>query len=240
MKADPSLIALEGIDGAGKSTVIALLAERLREDGREVACYDFPDYDEPRFGPLVARFLRGDFGSLGDAEPWFVGMLFAGNRAERAAAIRADLAAGRTVLCDRYSYSNVAFQTAKLESGAERARLAHWLEHLEFELLGAPRPDVSFWLRVPPALRPAARARGERPYLDGRADVHESDEALQLRVHAAYEQLAESHRDIQVIECAPMGELLTPAAIADALRARLRAPGAAGRPPDTAGRRPLG
>lgn len=218
----PSFIAIEGIDGSGKSTATVGFAELLRGRGHTVATYDFPDYDEPQFGPLIARFLRGELGDLGAAEPWFVGMLFAGNRAERAGDIRRDLAAGRTVVCDRYSYSNVAYQTAKTGDPGARAALAGWLEHLEFETFGVPRPDVSFWLHVPLALRPGVHGeRGERGYLNGQADIHESSESLQERVHEAYQELAARHEDIHAIDCAPDGRLLAPAAVAELLLAQV-------------------
>jgi dTMP kinase len=215
-------IAIEGIDGCGKSTVTALVAELLRRQGQTVAVHDFPVYSEPQFGPLVARFLRGEFGDLALAEPWFAGMLFAGNRAAVASSLRADLETGHVVLCDRFTYSNVAFQSAKLPGDADREAFMAWLVGLEFELFRAPRPDVSVWLRVAPALRPAPSAdRGHRDYLSGAVDIHESDAALQCRVHEAYEQLASTCEDIETIDCAPEGTMLPPEAIAAAVVARL-------------------
>jgi dTMP kinase len=221
---DAPLLAIEGVDGAGKSTVTALLVELLRERGHAVATYDFPVYDAPQFGPLIARFLRGGFGPMNQSEPWFVGMLFAGNRAELAPSLRADAAAGRVVVSDRFSYSNVAFQSAKLGPDEDRDAFADWLAHLEFEAFGVPRPAVSFWLHVPLALRPGVAAeRGDREYLDGGVDVHEADESLQLRVHEAYAYLAATRPDVETIECAPGGVLLPPAAVAEALWDRMAA-----------------
>jgi dTMP kinase len=218
------LVAVEGIDGAGKSTVVGFLVKLLRERGHTVATYDFPFYAEPQYGPLVARFLRGDFGALAAAEPWFVGMLFAGNRAEMKGALSADAAAGHIVICDRFSYSNVAFQSSKLPPTEDSAAFTSWLTHLEFETFGTPRADVSFWLRVNPSIRPGATGdRGDRGYLNGRTDVHESDEALQRRVHAAYEHLAATREDIEAIECAPDGVLLAPEVIAETLYDRMEA-----------------
>ena len=216
------LIAIEGTDGCGKSTAARLLVDLLHERGIHVATYDFPIYEESQFGPLLSRFLRGGFEHIGPAEPWFVAMLFAGNRAEMSSRLRSDLASGRFVVCDRYSYSNIAFQSSKLPSHEDASTFTSWLMHLEFETFDTPQPDVSFWLRVPPDLRPAGSVdRGDRGYLNGEVDIHEADEALQLKVHRAYEQLASMKRDIQTIDCAPRGSLLPPADIAESLISRL-------------------
>jgi dTMP kinase len=218
----PPLIAIEGVDGSGKSTVVEALVTRLHDRGHAVATYDFPDYEEPQFGPLIARFLRGGLGPMEVAEPWFVGMLFAGNRAEVSSRLRADLAADRVVVCDRFSYSNVAFQASKLGAAEDSGAFGDWLARLEFETFGVPRPDVSFWLRVPLEQRPGLHVdRSDRDYLDGAIDIHEADEALQRRVHDAYEQLARDRSDIETIDLAPGGALLSPFEVCDELIGRL-------------------
>ena len=57
-------IVLEGLDGAGKSTQIAKLTEMFRRRGVECEYLHFPRFDAPVYGELIARFLRGDLGSV--------------------------------------------------------------------------------------------------------------------------------------------------------------------------------
>jgi dTMP kinase len=218
------LIAIEGTDGCGKSTVTRLLASALENRGLKVAAYDFPDYGENQFGPLLSRFLRGGFGGIGSAEPWFVAMLFAGNRAEMSSRLRSDLDNGCYVICDRYSYSNIAFQSSKLPEGENVTAFSSWITHLEFGSFQCPRPDISFWLEMPLALRPAATAnRDDRDYLEGQTDIHEANDGLQLKVHRAYEQLVSMNDDLEAIDCAPLGQLLPPSDIVSTLLAKLEA-----------------
>ena len=120
-------IVLEGLDGAGKSTQVRLLRELLSASGLRSEYIHFPRFDAPVYGELIARFLRGEFGGVGEVDPYLVALLFAGDRAEAAGQIRDWLAEGRAVVLDRYVYSNVGFQCAKLPEGEPRRRLARWI-----------------------------------------------------------------------------------------------------------------
>ena len=142
-------IVLEGLDGAGKSTQIRMLRRFFADRGVESEYVHFPRFDSPIYGELIARFLRGEFGGVGEVDPYLVALLFAGDRADAAPRIREWLAQGKAVILDRYVYSNVGFQCAKLPAGEERNRLADWILYLEFCHNGLPRPDVSLFLDVP-------------------------------------------------------------------------------------------
>ena len=179
-------IVLEGLDGAGKSTQIGLLRERFAQRGIESAYLHFPRFDAPVYGELVARFLRGEFGSADRVDPYLVALLFAGDRAEAAPQIRQWIADGKAVLLDRYVYSNVGYQCAKLPAGDERRRLARWILDLEFGHNALPRPDLSLFLDVPFSFTErklsAVREGDDRSYLQGAEDIHESSLALQRAV----------------------------------------------------------
>ena len=139
-------IVLEGLDGAGKSTQIRMLRRFFADRGVESEYVHFPRFDSPVYGELIARFLRGEFGGVVEVDPYLVALLFAGDRADAASRIREWLAQGKAVILDRYVYSNVGFQCAKLPAGEERNRLADWILYLEFCHNGLPRPDVSLFL----------------------------------------------------------------------------------------------
>src|SRR6476469_2021664 len=116
------LLALEGIDGSGKGTQAARLAERARDHGRTVAELSFPTYDDNPFSRAVADYLNGEFGAADEVHPELAAMLYAGDRFHARPRLVAALAENDLVVCDRYVGSNAAHQGAKLE-GAARDRL---------------------------------------------------------------------------------------------------------------------
>src|SRR5574344_377873 len=142
-------IVLEGLDGAGKSTQIEKLRLMFAKRGVESEYVHFPRFDAPVYGDLIARFLRGELGSLEQVNPYIVALLFAGDRKDAAAKIREWLAEGKVVIADSYFYSNIGYQCAKLRTQKERAELKKWIWELEYGHNNLPRPDVSLFLDVP-------------------------------------------------------------------------------------------
>ena len=147
------MLALEGVDGVGKSTATAALARLLSARGLDVAEHDFPVYEEPRFGPIIGAFLKGEVRIEGERTPEVVATLFAANRAATAPQLRAERDAGRTLLCDRYHLSNAAYQGARLPDPAKLDDFLDWILGVELDVMGALKPDVSLWLRLPLQLR---------------------------------------------------------------------------------------
>ena len=143
------LVVLEGLDGAGKSTQVRLLRDFLTERLGELEYIHFPRYDAPVYGDLISRFLRGDFGTNETVHPQLVALLFAEDRHGAGPAIREALEQGKTVLLDRYVYSNIAYQCAKLSDPEERKRLRDWIFHTEYGNFDLPEPDLNLFLDVP-------------------------------------------------------------------------------------------
>ena len=143
------LIVLEGLDGAGKSTQIRRLRSYLREEGLDSEYLHVPRFDAPFFGELIARFLRGEFGSAKQVDPYLVALIYAADRADAATTIRNWQAEGKVVVLDRYVYSNIGYQCAKLAGEEERRRLSEWILELEYSYYKIPRPDLSLFLDVP-------------------------------------------------------------------------------------------
>ena len=108
------LIVIEGVDGAGKSTQIKLIKNFFKKKGHNCEYLHFPRTESPFYGELIARFLRGEFGSLNDVDPYLVAMLYAGDRKDASDTISNWLSKGKIVLLDRYTYSNIAYQCIKL------------------------------------------------------------------------------------------------------------------------------
>ena len=198
-------IVLEGLDGAGKSTQIRLLRRLLSERGVESEYIHFPRFDAPVYGELIARFLRGGFGGVNEVDPYLVALLFAGDRADAGPQIRRWIAAGKAVVLDRFVYSNVGFQCAKLPAGEERDRLMRWILDLEFVHNGLPRPDLSLFLDVPFSFTErklsGIREGDDRDYLQGGRDIHEDALDLQRRVREVYLEAAASDPQLRVDDC---------------------------------------
>ncbi|MBQ1939202.1 MAG: dTMP kinase [Alistipes sp.] len=198
-------IVLEGLDGAGKSTQIKKLQRLFEEQGKECAYLHFPRFDAPVYGDLIARFLRGEFGSAEEVNPYLVALIYAGDRADAARMIRQWLDEGKVVILDRYLYSNVGYQCAKLEAGEEREKLRRWILDLEYGYHQIPRPDLSIFLDVPfsfTARKLTEQREGDdRNYLQGGADIHEASLTLQQRVREVYLDCAREDEGLVVVDC---------------------------------------
>ena len=219
-------IVLEGLDGAGKSTQIRMLRQLFADRGVESEYVHFPRFDSPVYGQLIARFLRGEFGGVQEVDPYLVALIFAGDRADAAPQIRQWLAEGKAVVLDRYVYSNVGFQCAKLPAGEERDRLADWIVNLEFGHNALPRPDLSLFLDVPFAFTERklseAREGDDRDYLQGGQDIHEA--SLQLQQDVRSVDLASAAKDpsLRVVDCSDAsGAMESPEGIFAKIRAEL-------------------
>ncbi len=199
-------IVIEGLDGAGKSTQVGLMRRLLEERyGKRVEYLHFPRFDAPVYGELIARFLRGELGSVDTVNPYLVGLIYAGDRAAAAETIGGWLADERVVIVNRYVYSNIAYQCAKISDPAERRALKDWMLDLEYRHNGIPRPDLSLFLDVPFAFteRKLAEQRegDDRKYLNGKQDIHEASLSLQQRVREVYLDCAAADPTFRVIDC---------------------------------------
>jgi dTMP kinase len=184
------LIAIEGLDGAGKNTLVTALGDRWRSDGLRVWTLTFPRYGASVTADLAAEALRGEHGDLRESV-YAMAVMFALDRADAAAEIRAAVAGHDIVVLDRYVASNAAYNAARLDQDGD-GEVVEWVRELEFGRFGLPVPDHHVLLGVPPKVamdRAARRAAGDatRPQ-----DLYERDSDLQLRVDSVYHQLAQS------------------------------------------------
>jgi len=214
------LFVIEGVDGAGKSTQIKLLKTFFLKNGYDCEYMHFPRTETPYFGELIARFLRGEFGSLNDVDPYLVAMLYAGDRKDASLVISNWLTEGKIVLLDRYTYSNIAYQCAKLQEASSQDKLMHWILSLEFNHFAIPKPDLNIFLDVPFAFTEnnltKTRTGNDRTYLKGTRDIHEENMVFQKKVREIYLRVSESDDRLAVIDCSNNnGDMLTPAEIFD-------------------------
>ncbi len=218
-------IVLEGVDGSGKSTQIAKLRQMLDKAGVANEYIHFPRFDAPFFGELIARFLRGELGSVEQVDPYIVAMLYAGDRHDAKRLIDGWLAEGKVVICDRYVYSNIGYQCAKIADPEGRDRLAEWIFDLEYNHFAIPRPDVSLFLDVPFAFTERklqeVRTGDDRDYLNGGKDIHEQSLELQQMVRQVYLDAATKDENMHIIDCSEAEAMASPDVIFERVAAAL-------------------
>jgi dTMP kinase len=174
------LIVLEGIDGAGTTTHTKILCDRLRAAGRPALATH-----EPSTGP-IGLLLRQILGgrvvvptSSGPTAPTWTTMalLFAADRMDHLqSVINPNLHDGVTVVCDRYDYSSVVYQSV---TSPEDGNAVEWIMQLNRH---ARRPDLTLVLDVPAHVAAQRRAeRGERELYD--------DDPLQAALAECYRQV---------------------------------------------------
>jgi len=169
-------ITIEGIEGAGKSTNLALVLEMLQSAGKSVVVTREPG-GTPLGEDLRALLLghRHD-GMAVDTE---LLLMFAARAEHIAGVIRPALEAGSWVLCDRFTDATFAYQGGGRGISRERiADLEQWVQ-------GDLRPDFTLWLDVPVAEGLARAGRRSDP------DRFEKEQAPFFEaVRAAYADIA--------------------------------------------------
>ena len=212
------LVVLEGLDGAGKSTQVKKLRKYLEDTFGSLEYIHFPRYDAPVYGDLISRFLRGDFGSNEAVHPQLVALLFAEDRHGAAPEMKNTLNSGGHVLLDRYVYSNIAYQCAKIKNQNEADTLREWIFNTEYGNFELPVPDLNIFLDVPigfvESKLNSQRGGQDRDYLEGAQDIHEADIEFQKRVRDIYRKQCELDSKFIRIDCSDEnGEMLPPGAI---------------------------
>ena len=185
------LIVIEGNDGSGKTTQVNIIKDYIESKNLSFKHFHFPAYGDNEFSAVISNFLKGDFGESKKVNPYFVGNIFAMDQFLFLPKLIKALNTYDIVLLDRYVYSNIVYQTAKLE-GEEQDEFASWI--IEFyNFLDMPIPDLSLYLSVPIDIikkRLEIKRVGEdRNYLNGETDVHENDIELLKAVHQNYLEL---------------------------------------------------
>ncbi len=206
------LIDIEGGDGAGKATQTELLRKRLEEAGQRVTMFDFPRYYDSRVGRLIGELLSGKHGDFMVMPAQVTSLPYMLDRAAAKSDILAALTDGGIAICNRYTPSNLAHQSAKVPKD-EQAALVELIEGIEYGDLGVPQPDTVMYLAVPTDISSDLIAKkSKRDYLGdehGGRDLAERNITHQDRARAAYVRLA-AEKSWHVVECATGGALRTP------------------------------
>lgn len=174
-------IGFEGVEGAGKSTVVAKVAAHLRAEGRQVVTVREPG------GTPIGEEIRRLLLHADSMSDWTEAALFAAARAELAQLeIAPALARGTVVLSDRTFYSSLAYQGAARGLGVDRVRA------LNEQVLGGVVPDIVVVLDVDPVVGFARETDRDRIGSEG--------VEFQRQVAAAYRSLAADDPLVHLID----------------------------------------
>jgi dTMP kinase len=181
MTARGRFISFEGIDGAGKSSHLAALADWLRQRGHTVQITREPG-GTPLAEALRALFLERPMDALTEAL-----LVFAGRRDHLAQVIAPALRRGDFVLCDRFTDATFAYQ------GAGRGfdprvlgQLEQWVQTSPEPGEGFIAPDLTLWFDVPAEVAAQRRAAARQADRLEREDLD-----FFQRVRAGYARRAE-------------------------------------------------
>jgi len=199
------LIVIEGPDCSGKQTQSEKLVKTLRLKGIPCAELSFPRYETPS-GRVVGEcylgkdFGRGGgswFGSADKVDPKAASLYYAADRRSAVPFMNELLNSGHNLIVDRYVESNMGHQGGKISDVQARREFINWLDMLEYNMLGLPRPDAVIFLYMPlEVAEELKKGREEKP------DALEANLEHLRNAEACYLELAERY-NWKKINCAP-------------------------------------
>lgn len=199
------VICIEGNDRVGKHTQSLLLTEYIRKNGYNVKTISFPNYGTPQAKP-VESYLTGEFPTL---EPMEASILFALDRSVtfREMGIKSFLKDGGILVLDRYTPSNIIYQTARLFDQDEKIDISankafefnSNIDNLEYHFLDLPQPDAVIYLNLDRDIHRQLIEKTDE--IKGvQNDIHESDEKLLDHVSIVGIQIAQAF-NWSIVEC---------------------------------------
>ena len=202
------LIAVEGIDGSGKTTLLTEMAGILNGLGHSVFIRSYPVYDSyigRRLGRLLAGTGQYD---ASRTDPEAMALLYAIDRLQDYVDHKQEFTSSDYVLLNRYTLSSMVYQGIRSDCQTETMQ---WIDHLEHELLGLPRPNRYIVLDTEPHIaHERIKQKGERNYTEGQThDTYESNADLQARAQQLYRRLSRDRTDVILTASEEHGKHLT-------------------------------
>ena len=196
------LIVVEGTDCSGKETQSNRLCEFLNNNGIKTVKMQFPMYNTPTGKIVGGPYLGKDYICEGffpegaaNVDPKVASLYYTADRIYNIDKILKPLSKGINVILDRYVESNMAHQAGKLTDEVAQNDMIDWLEHLEYQFLELPRPDMTILLFMP--YEAACELKKNRVE---KADQHEANPEHLLNAQKTYLKLAKRY-GYDVINC---------------------------------------
>lgn len=206
------LIVIDGGNGSGKTTQTQLLTTYFKNHKIPVKLFDFPQYYSSFHGKTIAKFLRGEFGTLDQVSPYLASLAFAVDRASVKQEMNDLLVKGNYIVTNRYATSNLAHQAAKFTDSSKQREFISWIYDLEYKVHKIPKENIVIYLHVPVNFGKKLTAKkGERAYLKGQSeDIEEKDHNYRVATEKMYLQLAKHYKHWHTINCVENNNLLSP------------------------------
>jgi dTMP kinase len=206
-------IVIEGTDGSGKTKQFEKLAAKLLKIGKQIAKFDFPQYDKPS-SFFVREYLNGNYGSADDVGPKKGSLFYALDRFDAGFSIRQAEKEGKICISNRYIGSNMGHQGGKIKTEKGRREYFKWLDELEFGILGIPKPDINIILHVPAEIAQSfvdKKSKAMRKYANGKKrDIHEADIKHLKHAEMVYLEIAKLFpKNFVLVECVENGRMLS-------------------------------
>ncbi len=208
------LIVIDGTDGSGKATQVALLAKRLKNEGKTIKIVDFPEYYKNFFGAFIGHCLSEQYYNFLNVHPKIASVLYAADRWETKEEIEEWLKKGYIVIANRYVSANQIHQGGKIKNVKKRNNFIKWLDKMEYDVFGIPRPSITLYLDLPTEivfklLRKRDSSKMKRAYLKKKKDVHEADVNFLINSRKSALKLVKEIPNFIKIECSEKGKILS-------------------------------
>jgi dTMP kinase len=209
-------IVIDGTDGSGKSTQTKLLMEELKVNGYAFEVADFPQYGQPSAVMVEQYLIEKKYGSV---NPKAASIFYAIDRFDASFKIRSWLEEGKVVICNRYVTANAAHQGGKISDDTERIKFFRWLDNLEYEIFGIPKPDLNIILHVSAEIAQQLakeKWKKQEAHMKGKqTDLHEEDIEHLRNAEKVYLEIGKLFPNTKLIECMENDELLTVAEVSN-------------------------
>lgn len=206
------IIAIEGIDGTGKSVQLSNLKNRLERRGYRVKTISFPVYDS-FFGAEVGKLLTNKEGvSAADVDGKSMALWFALDRFEAFQTF--DYSDADVLLINRYILSNAVYQSIR-DRDLGKPDLLDFVLELEHGHFRLPNADLYIVLDMEPvSAAENVKKKGFRDYVGASdKDVYEAAGSIQARARAKYREYASRMKNIAILNCMDSNGLMSIEAI---------------------------